>query len=266
MGATAAFDFAMEAVPTPTATGEAAGLAAAPARLGFTVMRAVSFGGAFFITAVPDFFSVGAGGTEVAKAGLSGDWPGVTGITVPGTMGLTCETAPGATGLTGVTATGTGAIGLTAAEATGVTGDAPGGITLTLGVTAEAIAEAAIGMAWVRRGGATEEPWGSEVAAATVGVEELEETRGGGVMPSGFFTATGAIAGGVGTGGGGKVLLSGLFATSGGTTGVGTGGGGVPVSGFFTATGAAAGGVEEEVAGRGTVADFELEGEALNAG
>jgi len=115
-------------------------------------MRAVSFGGAFLTTAVPDFLLVSAGATGEAAAGLSGPPPGVTGL-----MGLMGETAPWVvpTGLIGLMGeAGTGATGLTAPLAMGEIGT--GGVTF--GVTAAAMAEAGIDMAWVRRGGAIMPP------------------------------------------------------------------------------------------------------------
>jgi len=120
-------------LPTP-ARGTAA--AAPPlGRLGFTVMRAVSLGGAFLITEVPDFLFPSGVNAGLDAAGFMG----MTGAAGPG------ETGEMPVGLTEPGLTGPGEIGFTApgALAAGVTGSgAP-----TLGITAEATAAAANGIA-----------------------------------------------------------------------------------------------------------------------
>lgn len=197
-----------------TGRGVAAAAAAAPAagRLGLTVIRAVSFGGAFLTTDVPDFLFVSAMGAGVAAAGLSG---------APGTTGLTGATAPGVTGLIGLTGV-TGRTGaappMAGAGATGATG-------LGLGVAVEESAEPAIDIDWVRLGGATGGGvglagfggWGVLMTLVGVGI------RGGGTTPSFFFSEVEGTTGGVETGGGG-VTLSGFFSTAGGVAEDGLGG------------------------------------------
>jgi collagen type I/II/III/V/XI/XXIV/XXVII alpha len=145
--------FATTAAPaaaTPAATGFATGRfptarTAAGGRLGLTVMRAVSLGGALLTMVVPDllFGSVIEPGVEAA--GFSGTPPGGGGVTsvvagatgaggvtgvigaggVPGTSGLTALNGAGAiaaTGLIGETGAGgaPGAAGLTALNGAGV--------------------------------------------------------------------------------------------------------------------------------------------------
>jgi hypothetical protein len=113
------------AVPEPVLVAgvPAAGRTAlgAPGRLGLTVMRAVSLGGALLTTEVPAFELVSTGGVVgVVARGLSGAGmpegaPGVRGL-----MGETGETPPGVTGLIGLTGAGTAVPG--AGLATGWTG------------------------------------------------------------------------------------------------------------------------------------------------
>ncbi len=106
-GVAAAFTAtAPAAAPAATATAGVAGLTvgaepagrAAPGRLGLTVMRAVSLGGAVLIAVVPDF-DCGTAATGVF--GLSGETG--LGATAPGTTGLTGApvAATGRTGWTG---------------------------------------------------------------------------------------------------------------------------------------------------------------------
>ena len=124
----AAGDALTTAVPEPAlVTGVAAGRTAlgAPGRLGLTVMRAVSLGGALLTTEVPDLGLVSIGGVVgVVARGLSGEGapdgtPGVTGL-----MGETGEMPPGVTGLIGLTGEGAAAPG--AGLATGWTGESGG--------------------------------------------------------------------------------------------------------------------------------------------
>ena len=137
------------------ATGLAAGAAPAPTpgklpppargatvgRLGLTVMRAVSLGGALLTTEVPVLLFGSRGTAGVEAMGLSGTLTGGGGVTtvvagaVPGTIGLTgLGGLTGLTGLTGRTAPGPGlAPGETGAG--GVTGAT--GATGAIGLTGE---------------------------------------------------------------------------------------------------------------------------------
>lgn len=126
------------AAAAPTATGsdpagptvgltlgsEAEGLDADVGRLGLTVMRAVSLGGAALMTEVPDLLtSVGARGTSPGRTGV-----GIPGLTETGDTGFTGTGVPaGFTGVVAVGMTGVGAPGLTAVGTAGV--GIPAGLT-----------------------------------------------------------------------------------------------------------------------------------------
>jgi collagen type I alpha len=201
-------DFTMAASPATVGvvafTAGAAGVTrAVPGRLGLTVMRAVSLGGAVLIAVVPD---LDCGTAAIGALGLSGETgaaaPGLTGET--GMTGLTGETATGtAPGTAGLTATGVtgGVAGLmaataaapaaaptTAAAATGRTGF---GATTGIGVAGLAVEETTVVLAGVRRGGATVGLGGSEEdesGAAGGFMDNGVGTRGGGATDVVFFS------------------------------------------------------------------------------
>ena len=193
---------AAPAAAAATATGAVAGapleLTALLPKVGFTAMRAVSFGGAFLITAVPDFrFSAGVGLPATAAGfigmGATGETvgvePGTTGFTgaiAPGTTGFTTETGvtePGATGLTGVTGT-TGVTGLTPA-----TNAAPAVAAATTGTTGEGMTGLTVGVAGV----------GPPTATGTTGLTIVGPPAAGTVTGRGTFDlATEGVIGVVG--------------------------------------------------------------------
>lgn len=175
------------------AEGTFAGRAGAAGRLGLTVMRAVSLGGADLTTAVP-VFALGSGGgaTGVAVAGFRGATPGAGGTAAPGVTGLTGKTAPGATGLTGLTgaaaaglAGAAGDVGMTGGggPALGVpTGVGGGGVSMAcvlLGTTADSGFAAGVSGFTAGEAGTTE-------GSVTMGVVE-GEMRGGGATTLDFF-------------------------------------------------------------------------------
>jgi collagen type VII alpha len=183
---------------------------AVPGRLGLTVMRAVSLGGAVLIAVVPD---LDCGTAAMGTLGLRGE----TGAAAPGATGLTGET--GRTGLTGETATGV-APGMAGLTATGVTGGVAGFMAATAaapaaapttaaaatgrtgfgaatgaGVAGEvaglAVEEITVVLAGVRRGGATVGLGGreeDESGAAGGFMDNRVGTRGGGATDVVFFS------------------------------------------------------------------------------
>lgn len=240
--------FTVGKLPTP-ARGA---LALAPSKLGFTVMRAVSFGGAFLMTEVPDFLlpsGVMAGLAAAGFIGITAPLAGATGVMPPGLPGLTGRIAPGLPpgiiGMIGLTAPGALDAGITAVG------------TFTFGVAAEATAAAAKGIAWDRRGGAIVDLSCGETAAAVRGAGALTkdpgrlplglDARGGGTIALDFFfcgglsESTGAVradAAGVGGGGTGDTIVG-----RGGKAGAGSsllviGGGGGGTDAVLLTTGA----------------------------
>jgi hypothetical protein len=173
------------------------GRAPEPGRLGLTVIRAVSFGGSLFSTDVPDFLPVSGGGGEgmvaagfkgagaaasIGRAAAPGD-AGLIGVAGFGTEGV----APGGVGAAGFMGI-TGLIGLTGvaaaagfatvvpvggvggtADLTAVTGAAGDGGVPALDKAPVAMAAAALGRAWVRRGGTMAEVLGLSCGGATIG-------------------------------------------------------------------------------------------------
>ncbi len=238
--ATAPAPAAATAAPAATAgvAGFTAGVGAAgraaPGRLGFTVIRAVSLGGAVLIAVVPDF---DCGTAATGAFGLSGET--ALGATAPGTTGLTGLTAVGVTpGLTGWTGcTGLTAVGVvpatTGLTATGVPvgAGAEGVMALTTAAPAAAPATAAAATGRTGFGAATgtavggggiglavEETTvvllaGGRRGGATVGLTEVE---GEGSGAAGGFMDEGAL----GTRGGGATEVVFFWGASGSSTDV----------------------------------------------
>ncbi len=281
-GAAGVADFASGRFP--------AGRAPDPGRLGLTVIRAVSFGGSLLSTDVPDFLpDSDGGGTGMAAAGFKGAGAGVsTGrATAPGDAGLmgvaglgTAGVAPGGVGAAGFMGI-TGLMGLTAAAAvagfaagvpteggvgvegiagfTAVTGAAEVGGVAALDKAPVAMTAAALGRAWVRRGGTIADVLGLSCGGGTTGAGVAggeirgpdvgdSGSRGGGVtMLDCFFgspATTGAVpeevaAGVPGTTGAPGVTVAGRCGSAGRLSMrlVGGGGGGTVAVFFTSATG-----------------------------